>query len=196
MQEQATGYFRRVATLLDQTEATDAEGREVAFDEAADDVARDFVEAARTGRRVVLVGNGGSASIAGHMELDLATRLRARALVFNDPPVLTALANDHGYDSAFERMVSVWAEEGDRIVAISSSGRSANIHRAIAAARDAGARVVTMSGFDAANPLRSLGDVNFYVASSHYGEVEVAHHALGHFLTDRASGLAEQGARA
>jgi D-sedoheptulose 7-phosphate isomerase len=84
-------------------------------------------------------------------------------------------------------MVRLWAGGDDCLVAISSSGASTNIHRAVTMARDAGCRIVTLSGFEPDNGLRTLGDFNFYVASRHYGEVEAAHHMLGHFLTDTAA---------
>ena len=116
--------------------------------------------------------------------MDLCNRVGVRALVFNDPPVLTALANDHGYESAFERLISVWARPGDLLMAISSSGQSENILAAVAAGEQRGCLLLTFSGFKSDNPLRSAGDWNFYVASEAYGEVEVAHHALGHYLTD------------
>jgi D-sedoheptulose 7-phosphate isomerase len=178
---------------MSRIEATDTAGGRVDLDDAAERVVRGFLDIGAAARKVVLVGNGGSASIAGHMEMDLCNRVHIRATVFNDPPVLTALANDHGYASAFERLVGLWAEEGDCLVAISSSGASESILRAIAAARERRCAVVTLSGFEPDNPLRALGDVNFYVASREYGEVEIAHHALGHYLTDRAAGVAASG---
>lgn len=189
----ATDYFRYVGDLMARIEATDAAGAGLGLDDATDRVVRRLLESGTAAKKVVLIGNGGSASIAGHMEMDLCNRVQIRATVFNDPPVLTALANDHGYASAFERLVGLWAEDGDCLIAISSSGASENILRAVTAARQHRCGVVTFSGFEPDNPLRALGDVNFYVASREYGEVEVAHHALGHFLTDRAAEVAASG---
>jgi D-sedoheptulose 7-phosphate isomerase len=99
--------------------------------------------------------------------------------------LLTALANDNGYENAFQRLVDLWADPGDVLVAISSSGRSANILNACAAARVRGASLITFSGFGADNPLRTHGDLNFYVANASYGPVESAHAVLAHHLTDR-----------
>lgn len=189
----ATAYFRQVGDLMSRIEATDPAGAVIPLDAAAEHATRRILETRNTGNKVVLIGNGGSASIAGHMEMDLCNRVRVRATVFNDPPVLTALANDHGYASAFERMVGLWAEDGDCLVAISSSGQSENILRAVGTGRERGCGVITFSGFRADNALRNLGDINFYVASREYGEVEVAHHALGHFLTDQAAEVAAAG---
>ena len=97
-----------------------------------------------------------------------------------------SLANDHGYGCVFERPIQLWVDAGDVLVAISSSGRSENILRAIEAAQARQCRVVTLSGFRPDNPLRRTGELNFYVASETYGFVEVAHAALTHFLADSA----------
>jgi D-sedoheptulose 7-phosphate isomerase len=183
----AHDYFQRVGSLLAAMQVTDAAGGLLATDAATEAVVGRILEVARTAHKVILVGNGGSAAIAGHMEMDLCNAVGVRAHVFNDPPVLTALANDHGFDQAFERMVRLWAEPGDCLIAISSSGRSPNIHRAVGVARSVGSTIVTFSGFKPDNALRAMGDFNFYVASEHYGEVEAAHHMLGHFLTDNAA---------
>ena len=182
----ATLYFNRVARLLAQTLVTDGRDETHGLDDAAERAAHLMIGTRERGGKVILVGNGGSASIAGHMEMDLCNRADVRAQVFNDPPVLTALANDHGYETAFARLIHLHAGPHDVLVAISSSGKSRNILNAVDAAREHGCAVITFSGFAADNPLRSRGDLNFYIASDHYGMVEVAHHALGHFLTDYA----------
>jgi D-sedoheptulose 7-phosphate isomerase len=116
-----------------------------------------------------------------------------RSLVFTEQPLLTALANDDGYETVFETPVRLWAEPGDVLVAISSSGRSDNILRAVRAASELHCDVVTFSGFDEDNPLRSMGTVNFHVASGAYGLVENAHGAVSHFITDRAMELIQSG---
>lgn len=185
--QKATTYFRHVGNLLGAIQATTRSGGTLGLDEATADVIQRLLATGAAANKVVLIGNGGSASIAGHMEMDLCNRVRIRATVFNDPPVLTALANDHGYASAFERMVGLWIERGDCLIAISSSGASENILRAVREAQRHDCTVITFSGFAADNPLRALGEINFYVDSREYGEVEIAHHALGHFLTDQAA---------
>jgi D-sedoheptulose 7-phosphate isomerase len=107
-----------------------------------------------------------------------------RALALNDAANITCLANDYGYKEVFAKQVEWHARHGDLLVAISSSGRSANIIEAVVAARERGCGVVTFSGFAPDNPLRAMGDVNFYVRSEAYGVVEVAHHALLHAILD------------
>jgi len=173
-----------LANLLSTAAATGAQGEAVPQEEAFDLARALILEVRRAGRKVMVLGNGGSAAIASHMQTDLAHSLKVRALVFTEPSTLTAQANDHGYEHAFANLVDLWAEPGDLVVAISSSGRSANILNACALARDHGARLLTYSGFRPDNPLRTLGDLNFHVASASYGPVESAHGVLIHHLTD------------
>lgn len=177
-------WIRAFASLLEDADARNREGHSLPPDDAFR-TARDLILTARsTGRRVMVIGNGGSAAIASHMQTDLCHSLGVRAMVFTEPSVLTAQANDHGYEVAYRNLVNLWTEPGDLLVAISSSGRSPNILNACAAARAKGARVVTFSGFGPDNPLRGLGDLNFYVGSSLYGPVECAHAVLIHHITD------------
>lgn len=136
-------------------------------------------------RMVHLVGNGGSASVVAHAQNDLVKACGIRALVYQDVPLLTACANDGGYPNSYAQPLSVWLDERDLLVAVSSSGASPNILNAVDVAKRAGTTVVTCSGFKPDNPLRQLGDLNFYVPSSDYGHVELTHAALLHCLTDR-----------
>jgi len=84
----------------------------------------------------------------------------------------------------------MFADAGDVLIAISSSGRSENILRGVAAARAKGCAVITLSGFESGNPLSTLGDVNFYVPSKAYGPVEVLHHSICHCILDTLMGKA------
>lgn len=127
-------------------------------------------------RKVVLVGNGGSGSIASHVAVDLTKTAGIRAITFNDDNLLTCFANDYGYEHWVEKALEFYAEPGDAAVLISSSGRSPNIVNGARLARTRGLHVVTMSGFDADNPLRSLGELNFWVDSRCYNTVEMTHH--------------------
>ena len=177
-------WLDHVARHPGEVDTTDAKGGTLVFGEAML-VARDLLLAARKeGKKVLVIGNGGSAAIASHMQTDLCHSLGIRGLVFNEPPLLTALANDNGYENAFQRLVDLWGDSGDVLVAISSSGKSPNILNACAAARGRGLSLITYSGFGADNPLRTRGDVNFYVANAQYGPVESAHAVLVHHLTD------------
>lgn len=180
----AADYFQRLSHLLQTTQITTRQGKVLSLDEGTAAAVEMLLCAKFNLSKVMVIGNGGSAALASHLQNDLCKAVGVRALVFNEPSLLTALSNDHGHECVFERPASLWADAGDLLVAFSSSGQSQNILRAVRAVTTRGCRVLTFSGFQPTNPLRLLGEVNFYVASQAYGYVEVAHGALAHFLTD------------
>lgn len=184
--QSATTYFNKLGELLVNTTVTDQEGNVLPLDEGADRAVELVLEAVAAQAKVMVMGNGGSAAIASHLHNDLCKAVGVRSMVFNEPPLLTALANDHGYGCVFERPVDMWAEKNDVMVAISSSGCSENILRAARAAVERECSVITLSGFKQDNPLRHFGNLNFYVIAEMYGLVEVAHSALVHYLADAA----------
>lgn len=148
--------------------------------------ATQYLHAVRVqGNRVYLIGNGGSASIASHATTDFMNVAKLRAHTLHDSSILTCMTNDYGYENAFARMLSQVAVKGDVLIAISSSGKSPNIRNAATTVRDMGGVVITLSGFDRANPLRSLGDLNIWLDSSDYGFVEVGHQFVLHNIADR-----------
>ena len=122
------------------------------------------------------------------MAIDYSKNGNLRSQAFNDPAALTCLGNDLGYENVFAKQIDLHARSGDLLVAISSSGNSPNILGGVAEARKRGCKVVTLSGFEEDNGLRSLGDVNFYVPSGEYGFVEITHLALCHVVVDLAMG--------
>ena len=185
----AAAYFRQLSDVASLMEATDAQGTGMPLDEGIERALELLLAVKSAGAKVMLIGNGGSAAIVSHMHNDLCKAVGVRALVYNEPPLLTALTNDEGYVHAFERCVDLWAEPADVLLAVSSSGASENILLGVKAARDHRASVVTLSGFAPDNPLRALGDLNFYAPAETYGPVELSHQALAHFLTDRACGV-------
>ena len=180
----ATLYMEAVARAASGIRAADAAGRELPLNSAAEAGCALMQGCALKGNTVILIGNGGSAAIASHIAVDLMKNGGVRTLAFNDPSLLTCIGNDLGYAAVFETPIAMMARQGDLLIAISSSGASENILRAVAAARKAGASVITMSGFASGNPLSKLGDLNFYVDSASYGPVEIMHTALCHCLLD------------
>ena len=179
-------YLTGLGRLLEMVEASGADGQEVSID-AAIDSAVDMVLGVRDAdKKAMLVGNGGSAALVSHMQNDLCNGVGVRAIVFTEQPMLTALANDHGYDAVFRKPVEMWAEPRDLLVAVSSSGESKSIITAVDAARAKGCRILTMSGFKPGNCLRQRGHLNFYVPHSTYGYVEMTHAILLHCVADFA----------
>jgi len=135
-------------------------------------------------KKVIIIGNGGSAAIASHMQSDLVKACGIQAMCFYDTPLLTAMSNDYGYSDAYYRQIDLWGNEGDVLIAISSSGQSQSILYSVARAKVLKLDVITLSGFKEDNPLRSKGNVNFYIPSSDYGYVEMAHSIVCHYITD------------
>lgn len=184
-----TSYIDTLSGLARRLEVTSEGGTQVSLDQGADEAVAALRGAKAASRKVMLIGNGGSAAIASHLHNDLCKAVGVPALLFTEPSLLTALSNDDGYGSVFERPVRLWAAAGDVLLAISSSGRSENILRAVRAAKERQCGILTFSGFSPDNPLRRMGDLNFYVPSAVYGYVELAHSVLAHFLTDCAAPL-------
>lgn len=171
--------------LLENCAFSDSTGQ--AFDsEAGIQRAMQYLRAIRTqGGRVYLIGNGGSAGVASHATTDFMNVAKLRAHTLHDSSILTCMANDYGYENAFARMLTQVAAKGDALIAISSSGKSLNIRHAVTAMKQAGGVVITLSGFDATNPLRSMGDLNVWLDSKDYGFVEIGHQFVLHNIADR-----------
>ena len=186
MEEGVTSYIKHLHGLLQSTRVTDRQGITLPLDEGANKAVEMLLSVQANVAKVMVIGNGGSAAIASHVQNDLCKAVGVRVMDFSQVPLLTALSNDDGYGCVFERPVELWADSGDMMVAISSSGQSENILRAVQVAAARGCQIITLSGFSAENPLRSLGDINFYIPSSVYGYVESAHSVLTHYLTDYA----------
>jgi D-sedoheptulose 7-phosphate isomerase len=134
--------------------------------------------------RIYLVGNGGSAAIASHSAIDLLKNGNIPATAFNDASLLTCISNDIGFEDVFAKPIEMLAREGDLVICISSSGRSANIIKAANTAKAKGCSVLTLSGFEPDNPLRTLGNINFFVPSFSYGFLEIIHQYILHCILD------------
>lgn len=182
--ERAFRYFEDLAAVVRAAEATLEGGVPVGLSEGIERAIRILTTRTGAGRKIIFIGNGGSAAIAGHQAVDYWKNGGMRAIAFNDSSLLTCISNDYGYSQVFEKPIEMFADPGDVLIAISSSGQSDNILRGSRAALVKGCDLITMSGFKPDNPLRSLGHVNFFAPSSSYGHVEISHLALCHCLLD------------
>ncbi|QCQ97585.1 SIS domain-containing protein [Brevundimonas sp. SGAir0440] len=133
-------------------------------------------------------GNGGSAAIANHLLCDwlkgaaVGSAVRPRVHTLSSASeLITALANDVGVEEIFAHPLRSLARTGDLLIAISSSGASANIVRAIETAQATGMSVIALTGFDG-GPAARLADVSLHVSSYNYGVVEDVHQSLMHIL--------------
>jgi D-sedoheptulose 7-phosphate isomerase len=191
MQVRLSDYFARLAEIGTLMQAEGADGMALDPSEALAQAVTLVTVAKRHRSRIMFVGNGGSAGIASHMATDWLKNGGYAATCFNDGSALTCIANDLGYERVFALQIERHCRNGDVLIAISSSGKSPNILEAVAAARRSGAAVITLSGFDAVNPLRKLGDLNFWVPDGHYGFVEISHLAICHAMLDVSMGALE-----
>jgi D-sedoheptulose 7-phosphate isomerase len=157
------------------------------FCSAVGDIARIIEEALRRGGKLLLAGNGGSAGDAQHLAGEMLSRLYydrapcAAIALTTDSSVLTAIGNDYGYDRVFERQVLGLGRPDDVLLAISTSGRSPNILRAIGAAREKGVAVVGFTG-SSGGDIALLCDVCLRVPSDSTPFIQQVHITAGHII--------------
>lgn len=177
-------YLNGLYEALDAMVVTDREARELPQEQGLRQWCALCHEAKLKGRTMYFVGNGASASMASHMAADFSKNCACRALAFNDIALMTAVSNDLHYEDCFSVPLARFANPGDLLVTVSSSGNSPNILKAIQTARDLELDVITVSGMTADNRSRALGDLNFWVPAKTYGLVEAGHQTLLHCWLD------------
>lgn len=161
----------------------------------ADDVARRLIETYQRGGRLYTFGNGGSSVDAQHFAEELVGRFRrerrplpAQSLA-SDAAALTCIANDYSFEEVFERQVRAFARRGDMAIAFSTSGRSPNVVRGLAAAREAGATTVLFAGADG-GPAAEHADVALLVPSDSTARIQELHVFLLHVVIDQVDAWA------
>lgn len=154
---------------------------------AAVEAAALLVECFATGGKLLIFGNGGSAACAQHLAAELVGRMLAdrpplpAIALTADTAVLTAIANDFGYADVFARQVRALGRPGDLTLAISTSGRSANVLAAVAAGRARGIRSIGLIGVDG-TPLGRTVDVAITVAAAEPARAQEMHLVVQHAL--------------
>jgi D-sedoheptulose 7-phosphate isomerase len=178
----AREYFTRLKAVVDRVDL-DQVGAFIA----------ELERAYQEDRQVFIVGNGGSAATASHMATDLGKtvfgqkpdpqqrRFRVMSLTDN-VPMVTAIANDLGYEHIFTEQLAVFARPGDLLVVVTGSGNSANVVNVARKAREMGLRTAGMLGF-AGGEVLSLLDTPLLVPDFNYGFVEDLHMVLDHLVT-------------
>jgi D-sedoheptulose 7-phosphate isomerase len=137
------------------------------------------------GRKILLCGNGGSAADAQHIAAELVGRYEVQRRAWpaialtTDTSALTALSNDYGYEDVFARQVEALASKGDLLLALSTSGASANVIKAAQTARRLGCKTIALTG-GAGDPLASLCDLAVVVPSVRTSRIQEAHITIGH----------------
>jgi D-sedoheptulose 7-phosphate isomerase len=180
----STDYFSQLATLGEKFEVTNYQSKSFSISEGIN-LAADLVhQQNQQGRKVIFIGNGGSATVASHQAIDYWRNGNIPAIAFNDSALVTCISNDFGYEQVFSKPISVFAQSGDILFAISSSGQSANILAGVRQAMEMDCHVITLSAFQPNNPLRQLGHLNFYVPTMSYGFAEIMHLSICHCIID------------
>lgn len=177
-------YNSTFCSLPDLFEANNKLGQSFSFADGIDQCVQLILAAQQAGKKVMMVGNGGSAGITSHLAVDFWKNGKIKATAFNDSSLLTCISNDYSFQDVFAKPIEMFGEAGDVLIAISSSGSSANILNAVTAAEKNGCSVITLSGFAVDNKLRKIGDVNFFVPAFSYGFVEVLHTHIIHCMLD------------
>ena len=151
------------------------------------DAARIIIHAYRAGKKLLLIGNGGSAADAQHIATEFVGRLTmerkampAIALT-TDTSLMTALTNDYGFDTIFRRQVEALSEPGDVLLAITTSGTSPNVIEGVKTARDLGVTVIGLTGRNG-GVLKDMADLSIIVPSDNTQRIQEAHITIGHII--------------
>jgi D-sedoheptulose 7-phosphate isomerase len=150
------------------------------------DIAYKVVESIRAGGKIMFCGNGGSAADSQHLAAELVGRQNydrapAAGLALTvDTSALTAIGNDYGYDVVFSRQVEALGNAGDVLIGISTSGRSANVVRAIEAAKAKGITTVSFTGDDSRD--MGIADMSLPVPANETAKIQELHITCGHII--------------
>tara|TARA_A100001011_G_scaffold400537_1_gene516016 strand:+ start:19204 stop:19761 length:558 start_codon:yes stop_codon:yes gene_type:complete len=155
---------------------------------------KEIIEEKSKNNKIYIFGNGGSAAIASHVAVDFSKNAQTNMMTFNEYDHITCLANDYGFDKWVEKTLEMYANNGDMVILISSSGNSMNMVNAAKYAKDNDINVVTFTGFDKNNKLKMIGDLNFWVNSRAYNIVEMIHQIWLLSVCDSIIGSAEYSA--
>ena len=148
-----------------------------------------IITSVRTGGKVLIFGNGGSAADAQHIAAELVNRLNydrppiAAIALTTDSSILTSVGNDSSFDELFERQLRALGRAGDVALAISTSGNSPNVLRAVAAARELGLTIVALAGRDGGK-LAAKADVALVVDAQSTQRIQETHITIGHVLCE------------
>ena len=167
-----------IAMLYGTTIQNEAEENYKAYPKGIQILKDVFLKHKKKNSMLFFIGNGGSSAIASHMTADFMKNGGMNTYSLYDNAVTTCMGNDYGYEYIFSKPMEFLVQEGDLVVAISSSGNSANIVNGIVTAKKKKAEVITFTGFLEDNKARQLGDVNLYVPCAKYGLVESIHNQI------------------
>jgi D-sedoheptulose 7-phosphate isomerase len=126
-------------------------------------------------KKIIIIGNGGSAAIASHASVDFTKVGRVRCINFNESSLLTCFSNDYKYENWASKALEFYADQKDLVILISSSGKSKNIVNAAKKAKNLKCQLITFTGFSKNNEVSKYGNYNFWVNSKVYNFIENTH---------------------
>ena len=140
----------------------------------------------KNNKKIIFIGNGGSAAIASHISVDLSKNAKIRSINFNEADLITCLSNDYGHENWMKAALNIYCDKGDLVILISSSGRSLNILNAAKWCKKNKIKFITFSGNDSDNPLKKINSegINLWVDSKAYNHIEGMHLLLLMSITD------------
>jgi D-sedoheptulose 7-phosphate isomerase len=149
-----------------------------------------FKKLQKNKKKLIFIGNGGSAAIASHISVDLSKNAKIRSINFNEADLITCLSNDYGHENWMQAALNIYCDKGDIVILISSSGRSLNILNAAKWCIKNKIKFITFSGNDNDNPLKKINTqgINFWVNSKAYNHIEGMHLLLLMSITDHIIG--------
>ena len=142
-----------------------------------------FKEAFDSHGRVIVLGNGGSSSVASHISQDYMKFRGKNVSILSDPSMLTMLTNDFGYDWAYQKFLEYYVEEETLVAIMSSGGESQNMINCIQWCENKGVDYGVLTGFNPENKIRTMAEHalwNYYISSDDYGVVECVHQIFLH----------------
>ncbi|MBI5238279.1 MAG: D-sedoheptulose 7-phosphate isomerase [Deltaproteobacteria bacterium] len=148
-----------------------------------------IVESFKSGGKLLLAGNGGSAADAQHIAAEFINRFEIERpplpalAITTDTSNITSIGNDYSFDQVFSKQVRALGRENDVLLAISTSGNSANIIKAVDAARSIGIKVIALSGKDGGR-LASMSDIVLNVESKTTARIQEVHITIGHIICE------------
>jgi len=179
VKEFTKSYIKNLKDLLDKVD-----------ENVVEEIIEQIDKCVKSKSRFYVIGNGGSSATVSHMANDLGVGLKRRDIISLDiislgdnSPVVTAVANDIGYDNIFYMQLKDIMKPEDVLLAISCSGNSPNIVKAVEYAKEVGSKVIGVSGFDGGK-LKEMSNIKFHVDApkGEYGLVEDVHMILDHII--------------
>ncbi|NWH04951.1 SIS domain-containing protein [Desulfobacter latus] len=180
----AYDWLKKLDNII-QTTLCKKEGSLTNFNSCLGEAGLLILEKVTSGASIWWAGNGGSAAICSHLSQDMLNKLGAKSFFLGDTSLITCMGNDFGYEAVYCRPLENFMQQGDLLIAISSSGNSENILACADLADKKNVSLITLSGMNEGNRLwNRKSDISFFVDATLYGLVEVAHEAILHSIIE------------